>query len=109
MTAPKRRSRGGRRPVGRQNICRHRHAGSKYSRDEIQELIARHGGRATGSVSKSTDYVVAGEEAGTKLAKAQKLGITILDEAAFDRLIAAVMHHVSSLPPPPPKLSIQRG
>ncbi|HEY1785001.1 MAG TPA: NAD-dependent DNA ligase LigA [Pirellulales bacterium] len=61
---------------------------AKYSRDEIQEMIARHGGRATSSVSKSTDYVVAGEEAGTKLAKAQKLGITILDEAAFDRLLA---------------------
>lgn len=61
---------------------------AKYSRDEIQELIARHGGRATSSVSKNTDYVVAGEEAGTKLAKAQKLGITILDEAAFDKLIA---------------------
>jgi DNA ligase (NAD+) len=61
---------------------------AKYTRDEIQELIARHGGRATSSVSKSTDYVVAGEEAGTKLAKAQKLGITILDEAAFDRLLA---------------------
>ncbi len=72
---------------------------AKYTRDEIQELIARHGGRATSSVSKSTDYVVAGEEAGTKLAKAQKLGITILDEAAFDRLIAAVMHHVSYLRP----------
>ena len=61
---------------------------AKYTRDEIQELIARHGGRATSSVSKSTDYVVAGAEAGTKLAKAEKLGITILDEAAFDRLIA---------------------
>ncbi|HEX4147229.1 MAG TPA: NAD-dependent DNA ligase LigA [Pirellulales bacterium] len=60
---------------------------AKYSRDEIQDLIARHGGRATSSVSKSTDYVVAGAEAGTKLAKAQKLGITILDEAAFDRLL----------------------
>ena len=61
---------------------------AKYSRDEIEELITQHGGRATGSVSKSTDYVVAGEKAGSKLAKAQKLGITILDEAAFDRLIA---------------------
>ncbi len=61
---------------------------TKYSRDEIEELIARHGGRATSSVSKSTDYVVAGEKAGSKLAKARKLGITVLDEAAFDRLIA---------------------
>jgi DNA ligase (NAD+) len=60
---------------------------SKYKREEIEELIARHGGRATSSVSKTTDYLVAGEKAGTKLAKAQKLGITVLDEAAFDRLI----------------------
>ncbi len=60
----------------------------RYSRDQAQELIARHGGRATSSVSKSTDYVVAGEKAGSKLEKAQQLGIKILDEAAFERLLA---------------------
>jgi DNA ligase (NAD+) len=59
----------------------------KFKRDEIEELIARHGGRATSSVSKSTDFLVAGEKAGSKLDKAQKLGIKILDEAAFEKLI----------------------
>jgi DNA ligase (NAD+) len=62
---------------------------TKYKRDEIEEVIARHGGRATGSVSKNTDFLLAGEEAGgAKLTKAQKLGIKIIDEAAFDRLLA---------------------
>jgi DNA ligase (NAD+) len=60
---------------------------AKYTRDQIQELIVQHGGRPTSSVSKSTDYVVAGEKAGTKLAKAQKLGLAILDETAFERLL----------------------
>jgi DNA ligase (NAD+) len=60
----------------------------KYTRDEIHALIENSGGRATSSVSKSTDYVVAGDKAGTKLEKAKKLGITILDEAAFQELIS---------------------
>ena len=46
----------------------------KYSRDEINKLIARHGGHAAASVSKSTDYVVAGEKAGSKLEKATPWG-----------------------------------
>ncbi|HTU26937.1 MAG TPA: NAD-dependent DNA ligase LigA [Pirellulales bacterium] len=59
-----------------------------FKRDEIKELITRHGGRATESVSKNTDYLVVGEDAGaTKLTKAEKLGIAILDEAAFQRLL----------------------
>ena len=61
----------------------------RYKRDEIQELIARHGGRASGSVSKNTDYVVAGENAGSKLEKAQKLGVTVLSEDEFEQLISA--------------------
>ena len=60
----------------------------KYKRDEIEALIQKHGGRAAGSVSKKTDYLVAGEEAGSKLDKAKKLGVKVIDEAEFDRLIA---------------------
>ena len=58
-----------------------------YGREEIEELITRHGGRAASSVSKNTDYVVAGEKAGSKLAKARQLGIPVLDERQFEKLI----------------------
>ncbi|MDY0168837.1 MAG: NAD-dependent DNA ligase LigA [Thermoguttaceae bacterium] len=61
----------------------------KYTRDEIHALIDRHGGRAASSVSKNTDYLVAGEKAGSKLNKAQQLGVTVLDEAGFDAMLAA--------------------
>jgi DNA ligase (NAD+) len=53
------------------------------SRDEAKDLVEKAGGRVTGSVSKATDYVVAGESAGSKLAKAETLGIEVLDEVAF--------------------------
>ncbi len=56
----------------------------KYSRDEIEELIVRHGGQASSSVSKKTDYVVAGENAGSKLDKAKELGIPVISEAEFE-------------------------
>jgi DNA ligase (NAD+) len=59
----------------------------KYGREEIEELIARMGGRAAASVSKNTDYLVAGDKAGSKLAKAQSLGIRVLDEQAFEALL----------------------
>lgn len=60
---------------------------SHYSRDEIESLIKSLGGRATGSVSKKTSYVVAGENAGSKLDKARELGVAVLTEAEFDKLI----------------------
>ncbi len=63
-----------------------------YSREEVQELITRHGGRAASSVSAKTDYVVAGESPGSKLAKAQALGVPILDQAAFEKLLKITGH-----------------
>jgi DNA ligase (NAD+) len=56
------------------------------TRDEATELIVAAGGKVTGSVSKKTDYVVAGNEPGSKLVKAEALGIPILDEAALRKL-----------------------
>ena len=61
---------------------------SKYTRDEIQGIIKAHGGKASSSVSKKTDYLVAGEKAGSKLAKAEKLDVTVLTEDDFEQLVA---------------------
>ena len=58
------------------------------TRDEATKLIEAAGGRTSSSISKKTDYLLAGEAAGSKFAKAEKLGVTILDEDAFKALIA---------------------
>ena len=59
-----------------------------FGRQEAEEAIRAAGGKPGGSVSKKTDYLVAGESAGSKLAKAQELGVPVLDEAGFRRLLA---------------------
>ncbi|MDK1328989.1 NAD-dependent DNA ligase LigA [Arthrobacter sp. zg-Y1143] len=59
-----------------------------FSRDEAKEAILTRGGKASGSVSKKTDYLVAGENAGTKLEKAEALGVRVLDEDGFRTLLA---------------------
>lgn len=58
-----------------------------FTRDSVKEAIIARGGKAAGSVSKKTDYVVVGENAGSKAAKAEELGLTILDEAQFVQLL----------------------
>jgi len=59
----------------------------KYTRDEAKKIIESFGGKASGSVSKKTTYVLAGEEAGSKLTKAQELGVTIITEDDFQEMI----------------------
>ena len=61
---------------------------SRYTRAEATQRITRNGGKVSGSVSKKTSYVLAGEDAGSKLAKAQSLGIPILDEDALDAMLS---------------------
>lgn len=56
-------------------------------RKELEDLIESAGGHAAGSVSKKTDYVLAGKEAGSKLDKARELGVTIIDEEEFEKLV----------------------
>jgi DNA ligase (NAD+) len=58
-----------------------------YSRKEIEDLVKELGGKASGSVSKKTDFIVAGEEAGSKLDKAKELGVKVLTEEEFQKLV----------------------
>jgi DNA ligase (NAD+) len=69
-----------------------------YSRDEAKEAIVTRGGKSAGSVSKKTDYVVAGEKAGSKETKARELGLRILDEDGFTALLAGGPAAVGDVP-----------
>ena len=58
------------------------------ARDHFKSAILERGGKVAGSVSKNTDYLLAGEKAGSKLTKAESLGVTVIDEAAFEKLVS---------------------
>ena len=60
---------------------------AKYTRDQAKKLIEDAGGRISGSVSKKTDYVVAGSDAGSKLDKAKELGVTVIEEKEMEKLV----------------------
>jgi DNA ligase (NAD+) len=84
-TAPKRPRAAGGKLAGKTFVLTGTLAG--LTRDEATELIVTAGGKVAGSVSKKTNYVVAGDEAGSKLAKAQQLGVEVVDEAGLRKLL----------------------
>ena len=59
---------------------------SQYTRDQAKKMIEDAGGRVSGSVSKKTDYVVAGSDAGSKLERAKELGVAVIDEREMEKL-----------------------
>ncbi len=59
----------------------------KYTRDEIHTIVRQHGGRTSGSISKKTDFLIAGGKAGSKLEKAKQLGINVLSESEFESFL----------------------
>ena len=71
---------------------------STLSREQAHELIQRHGGKTGASVSGKTDFLVAGEKAGSKLVKAEKLGVTVLTEEDFLAKVASVTTESKEVP-----------
>ena len=61
---------------------------SQFTRDSIAEAITAHGGKASSSISKKTDYLLVGSDPGSKLAKAQELGVAVIEEARFLELLS---------------------
>ena len=59
-----------------------------FTRDGVNEVIVAHGGKSSSSISKKTDYLVVGDSPGSKLAKAEELGVRVLNESEFKTLLA---------------------
>jgi DNA ligase (NAD+) len=60
---------------------------NKYTREQIEGLIEKHGGKASSSVSKNTAYLIAGDKAGSKLTKAKSLGVPVISEVDFEKML----------------------
>jgi DNA ligase (NAD+) len=74
----------------------------RRTREEAEDALRALGARASGSVSAKTSYVVAGPGAGSKLTKAQQLGVPVLDESQLDHILATGEPPLIEAPPPPP-------